>query len=120
MQSYLNCSKWCSYTYHWEFTFQCSGSKLQKQIFKNKEFYGREEQKKQRDIRAFIEKRNLPHWDFNMRPAVSGWVAFHRTGRNNALLSPEHVWDRMEVREGLCGREEKDRSLSRSYQIPLS
>lgn len=56
MQSYLNCSTWCSYTYHWEFTFQCSGSKLQKQIFKNKEFYRGEEQKKQRDIRALYRK----------------------------------------------------------------
>jgi len=47
---------WCSYTYDWDFRFQRSGSKLPKQILKNKEFYGGEEQKKQRDIRALYRK----------------------------------------------------------------
>jgi len=61
-QIYLNCSVWCSYTY-WDFRFQRSGSKVPKKkiyiyiyIFKNKEFYGSEEQKKQRDIRALHRK----------------------------------------------------------------
>lgn len=56
MQIYLNSSMWCSYTYHWDFRFQRSFSKLPKQIFKNKEFYGGEGQKKLRDIRALYRK----------------------------------------------------------------